>query len=87
MTANRSLIRTGVLILVVAVATAAATALLINIFERKVEGRSPYVELVKVGENDTDPEKWGVNWPQQYDSYKLTALATRTRFGGHGGSE
>ena len=35
----------------------------------------------------TDPEKWGVNWPKQYESYNLTALATRTRFGGHGGSE
>ena len=38
-------------------------------------------------EDDTDPRYWGVNWPKEYDSYKRTALTTRTRFGGHGGSE
>jgi len=73
--------------LVVAVATAATTALLINITERKEEGRSPYVLLQPVGEDDTDPATWGVNWPSQYDSYLRTAVTTRTRFGGHGGSE
>lgn len=72
---------------ITAVATFAITALLINIFERKGEARNPYVRLVEVTENDTDPEKWGINWPKQYGSYRLTALATRTRFGGHGGGE
>jgi len=62
-------------------------ALIVNIFERKSEARNPYVRLVEVTENDTDPEKWGINWPKQFDSYKRTATATRTRFGGHGGSE
>src|SRR6187402_3255959 len=75
------------LIAVVAVAAAGLTALLTNIFERKVEQRSPYVRLVEVGENDTDPAKWGKNWPAQYDSYQRTALLTKTRFGGYGGSE
>ncbi|MEO7155388.1 MAG: ammonia-forming cytochrome c nitrite reductase subunit c552 [Planctomycetota bacterium] len=70
-----------------ALATAALTALLVNIFERKSEARSPYVLLQPVGEDDTDPAKWGVNWPRQYDGYQRTALTTRTRFGGHGGSE
>lgn len=28
-----------------------------------------------------------MNWPKQHDSYQRTAVATRTRFGGHGGSE
>ncbi len=71
----------------VAIAAIAVTALLLNISERKSEGRNPYVRLVEVGEDDTDPAKWGQNWPRQYDSYKRTALSTRTRFGGHGGSE
>src|SRR5688572_531342 len=71
----------------VAVATALVTALLVNIFERKSEARIPYVRLVEVDENTTDPKQWGVNWPKQYDSYLLTAQSTRTRFGGHGGSE
>ena len=81
--------RTGyiVLMLVVAVVAAGTTALLTNIMERKAEQRSPYVRLVEVGENDTDPAKWGKNWPLQYDGYKRTAITTRTRFGGHGGSE
>ena len=75
------------LILAVAAATALVTALLVNIFERKSEGRSTYTQLVELTEDDTDPEKWAVNWPRQYDSYLKTALATSTRFGGHGGSE
>ncbi len=66
---------------------ALATALLVNIFERKSEGRNRYVQLAEVTEDDTDPAKWAVNWPRQYDSYQKTAVATRTRFGGHGGSE
>ena len=75
------------LLLVVMAATAGVTALLITISERKSEARNPYVRLVEVTEDTTDPEVWGTNWPKQYDTYKLTALATRTRFGGHGGSE
>jgi nitrite reductase (cytochrome c-552) len=72
---------------VAAAATATTVALLVNIFERKAEGRSPYVRVVDVGEADTDPAKWGLNWPAQFDGYKRTATTTRTRFGGHGGNE
>ena len=81
--------RTGLITLIVAVALAAAgvTALLTNIFQKKSEQRNPYVRLVEVGENDTDPAKWGRNWPAQYDGYRRTAIPTKTRFGGHGGSE
>lgn len=81
--------RTGYLVLIVAVATAAAgaTALLMNIAERKSEQRAAYVQLVKVSENDTDPATWGKNWPKQYDAYLRTSVLTRTRFGGHQGSE
>lgn len=70
-----------------ALLAAGVTALLINISERKAEGRIPYVRLAEVTEDTTDPAVWGVNWPKQYDSYKLTALKTKTRYGGHGGSE
>ncbi|MDD2598949.1 MAG: ammonia-forming cytochrome c nitrite reductase subunit c552 [Kiritimatiellae bacterium] len=71
----------------VAIAAIGVTALLLNIAERKSEARNPYVRLVEVGEDDTDPARWAQNWPRQYDSYKRTAISTRTRFGGHGGSE
>jgi len=74
-------------IAVVAVATALVTALLMNIGERKQEATRPFVRLVEVTEDSTDPALWGVNWPKQFDGYLLTAEATRTRFGGHGGSE
>ena len=75
------------LIVAVAVVTAGLTALLTNVFERKVEQQNPYTRVVEVGENDTDAAKWGRNWPAQYDGYKRTALRTKTRFGGHAGSE
>ena len=80
----------GLLVLLsigVATATAALTALVMNIQERKSEARTPYVRLTEVTEDDTDPSAWAANWPKQYDSYRRTALTTRTRFGGHGGSE
>ena len=75
------------LLALVALASALLTGLLVNIYERKAEARRGPVRLVEVGEDDTDPAHWGINWPRQYDSYKRTAEATRTRFGGHGGSE
>ncbi len=75
------------LIAVVAVVAAGVTGLLMNIFERKQEAAAAHTKLVEVTEDTTGPAKWGVNWPKQYDSYLLTAQATRTRFGGHGGSE
>ena len=85
----RGVTRAALIVTIVAVAAAAAlvTALLVNIYQRKSEARNPYVRLVEVNEDTTDPKQWGVNWPKQYDSYLLTAQTTRTRFGGHGGSE
>ena len=81
--------KTGFLIVViiVTIASAGVTYLLVNIFEKKTESKNPYVRLTEVTESDTDPEKWKTNWPREYDSYRKTAIATRTRFGGHGGSE
>jgi nitrite reductase (cytochrome c-552) len=67
--------------------SAGVTALLMNISERKSEARVPFVRVVEVDENTTNPETWGANWPRQYETYQRTAIATRTRFGGHGGSE
>lgn len=75
------------LLVLVAACTALVIGLLVNIFERKAESRTPYVRLKEVTEDTTDPAVWGVNWPKQYDSYLKTVYATRTRFGGHGGSE
>ena len=73
--------------ILVAGVTAGVFALMANIAERKVEARHRYVRVTEVTEDTTDPAVWGRNWPKQYDSYLKTALPTRTRFGGHGGSE
>jgi nitrite reductase (cytochrome c-552) len=58
------------------------TALLTSIFAHKQEARNPYVRLVEVTEETTDPAPWGINWPREYDGYRRTADVSRTRFGG-----
>jgi nitrite reductase (cytochrome c-552) len=60
----------------------ALTALLVTIFAHKQEARNPYVRLVEVTEETTDPAPWGMNWPREYNAYKQTAEVSRTRFGG-----
>ncbi|MES2644370.1 MAG: ammonia-forming cytochrome c nitrite reductase subunit c552 [Myxococcota bacterium] len=76
-----------VLAFVCAAAAAGVTALLLDVNLHKVEERTPFVRVAEVTEDTTDPAVWGKNWPKQYDLYKLTAESTKTRFGGHGGSE
>ena len=49
------------------------SALLTNIFQRKQEAKNPYVRLVEVNEDTTDPAPWGINWPREYDGYQRTA--------------
>ncbi|MFT3914929.1 MAG: ammonia-forming cytochrome c nitrite reductase subunit c552 [Anaeromyxobacteraceae bacterium] len=57
-------------------------ALLVNIAERKSEAKNSFVKLVEVGEDDTDPAKWGTNWPREFDAYKRTSEQTSTKYGG-----
>ena len=63
-----------------------AAALLVNISERKSEARHAFVKVVDVTENDTDPAKWGKNWPREFDDYKRTAERTATKYGGGTGT-
>ena len=58
-------------------------ALLINIFERKQEARAPFIKVVEVTEVSTDPEPWGLNFPQQYEDYLKTVNDPYTDFGGN----
>jgi nitrite reductase (cytochrome c-552) len=71
-----------VLCVVVAAATFAVTALLMNIQSRKAEGKDTYVKLVELTEDDVDPAKWGENFPREYDGYKRTSDIERTKYGG-----
>jgi nitrite reductase (cytochrome c-552) len=70
------------LVVAIALATAAITALLVNMFTRKQEARQAFVRLVEVNEITTDPAQWGKNWPREYDSYQRTVDTVRTRYGG-----
>ena len=84
-TKNRGLLIalvTGVFALV----AVGAAALLVNISERKTEAKHSYVKVVEVTENDTDPAKWGKNWPREFDDYKRTAERTSTKYGGGAGT-
>jgi len=84
-TKNRGLLIalvTGVFALV----AVGAAALLVNISERKTEAKHAYVKVVEVTENDTDPAKWGKNWPREFDDYKRTAERTSTKYGGGAGT-
>jgi nitrite reductase (cytochrome c-552) len=66
-----------------ALATVGVVALLINIFERKQEAREPFTKVVQVTEVTTDPQPWGLNFPQQYEDYLKTVNDPYTDFGGN----
>jgi nitrite reductase (cytochrome c-552) len=88
---RRFLSSRGALVLVLAIALSAAlaaglAALLVNIHQRQTEARDPYLKLVRVGEETTDPAPWGTNFPRQYDGYQRTVDATHTRYGGSDGA-
>src|SRR6188474_1948507 len=68
--------------LVATLATIGGVALLINIFERRQEGRNPFYRVVELTDETEDPAIWGKNFPLQYDDYKRTVDMVRTRFGG-----
>ncbi|GMW00822.1 MAG: cytochrome c-552 [Candidatus Hydrogenedentota bacterium] len=70
---------TGVVALVGGIA---ATALLVNIFERKQEAKNPFFRVVELDDDTVDPAVWGKNFPLQYDGYQRTVDMVRTRFGG-----
>ena len=61
-----------------------ALVLLMNIFERKQEAKSPFFRVVEITDDTSDPAVWGRNFPLQYDAYRRTVDMVRTR---HGGSE
>src|SRR5262245_62092334 len=59
-----------------------ATAMLVNIFQRKQEARNPFYRVVELTDDVDDPAVWGKNFPLQYDGYRRTVDQVRTRFGG-----
>jgi len=78
--------RTGRIFIIAGVLAALAAvggiALLVNIMERKVEGKNHFYRVVELTDKTVDPAVWGKNFPFQYDGYKRTVDSVRTRFGG-----
>lgn len=58
---------------VAVIATVVVTYVLITMFERKQEARTPFVRVAEVDEVTTDPEPWGENWPVQFEGWKSTS--------------
>src|SRR5688572_14657938 len=81
---RRGRVRYVITILITAAVTYGIVALLMNINERKQEGKEHYLKLVELTEETVDPAEWGKNFPRQYDGYQRTAENTSRR---HGGSE
>jgi len=82
-TARTRTIRLIVVTAGIAVLVAAAgTALLVNIIERKQEGKNPFYRVVEITDDTEDPAVWGKNFPFQYDAYRRTVDQVRTRYGG-----
>jgi nitrite reductase (cytochrome c-552) len=71
-----------VITLAAAIAAFGAIAMLVNIFERKQEGRNPFYRVVELTDDTEDPAVWGRNFPLQYDGYRRTVDQERTRYGG-----
>lgn len=70
---------------VAALATVLIALLLVDIFQKKQEGRQAYVAVTNLTEDTIEPAEWGKNFPREYDGFKLTATTgpeTRTRFAG-----
>ena len=67
---------------VAVLATIVAVGLLMNIFERKQEAKSPFYRVVELTDDTEDPAVWGKDFPLQYDDYKRTVDQVRTRYGG-----
>ncbi len=59
--------------LAAAIATALVAWVLITMYGRKQEARTPFVRVVEVNEISTDPQPWGLNWPHHFDGWKSTA--------------
>ncbi len=65
-----------------ALAVVGVAALLVNIFSRQQEARSPFYQVVALNDTIDDPAVWGRNFPQHYHDYRQTVDQQRTRYGG-----
>ena len=82
---KKTLSKLGLFLFIIAVTAAATwslTSLLLNIRERKEEGKWRNIRVVELTEETVDPAVWAKNYPREYDGYKRTVDKARTRYGG-----
>lgn len=73
----------ALLFVIALIGGAGVTALLINIHEKQEQGRQYPLMLMKVSDDDVNPEVWGKNFPSEYDTYMQMAETGRwTLYGG-----
>jgi nitrite reductase (cytochrome c-552) len=70
-----------VLTIVAGPASFFAAGMLLNIFERKQEAKTPFFNVISLTDDVQDPEVWGKNFPPQYDDYRKTVDMVRTTYG------
>lgn len=77
----------GMLLLVFVAAagiTIGLVALLFDIHQKKAEERQYPLMLSKLSDEDVDPEKWGKNFPVEFDSYnRMSETDKPTAYGGN----
>jgi nitrite reductase (cytochrome c-552) len=56
-----------------ALTTAAVAWVLVTMVGHKQDAKRAFVRVAEINEVSTDPRAWGLNWPHQFDQYKLTA--------------
>ncbi len=78
---NRALVYGGIAAVFAAAAVLAAV-LLVDVAEKKQEGKNPVVRVVELTDETEDPAVWGKNFPVEYDLYRKTTDMVRTRYGG-----
>lgn len=74
-----------VIVFLTALLTGLLVAFLLNVYERKQESKSRYIEITKLTEDTVDPAIWGRDFPREYDGYKKTSISTHTHYGGSEG--
>lgn len=62
---------------------AGLAALLLNIQQRKTEALEFPLKLNPIGANELDPAAWGVNFPREFGTFKMTERTdNKTKYGG-----
>jgi len=76
------MLKFGIVVIIASLAAIGGLALLVNIIERKQEGKNPFYRVVELTDDTEDPLVWAKNFPLQYDGYRQTVDQVRTRYGG-----